>query len=762
MTTRANVRRLAVVGVLLLSACGPTPSASPALPPAARAARVRTARVPHPIAAAPVTGGWITVTATNVAGAPCGPLRAWRRCADAKLDAVAPMRLQAAGDLQRVSDALDVGIYHFYFKAPGHVLAREYDAIWQGQTTTLAAVFEPIGTNVRVITGVVLDAMTRQPLAGVALRDTSTRAFYAVTEWTPVTDTAGTFRVMLGDDQLTLRFTHAGYLAGAALFPARQGMTNVIVCLSPPARLRITARHADGTPVSNATAVVFGAMRRAVEMRNGSVVFSNVPAGVALRFVLQRHDRCLIGGTVAPLAPHSSTNVMVQLQRPGRLVLRFSEPIFSNAFGTSVCVECRELVTNRPPGSFDSRDFVAQADTWVMADLSPATYLVRLHGTNTVELSTNVVICSEGDTILDLCAGANSLGVIAGSVDDGTAAPVTFSVRAVCADTPHIVTTVDVDDTNVFSVAGLDLRHTYNVRVSAVVGFSITNVVVADVRPNSAALRIVLDRAYVVRGTVVDQHGVPVKLTTDNWGLSLLHAEPNGRFVYGPVPAGPCRLSLRAQGYAPYFQEVLIEQDDVDLGTITLTRGVTISGRVLDDHGKPCADVNVVVVCMPCASFGDLVQAVMAGTQADDDGYFCASNVTPDVRCSVAAGRNDDQWVVTPALTPQADYNVGTIYLRRPPWYEITFRAPDGSVLHDVEVLGLKQDHDDPDVWKGKEPPTIALFNAVLMMPTSPQFARHLAFLNATFVPCPTGYAPTNRMTIDVPLQWYRQHKDLR
>jgi len=704
-----------------------------------------------------MTGGWIAVCATNVNGMSLDLLHAWCRPADAKRGVLTRMPLRVADGTACVWPMARAGVYHFYFKAPGHVMARDYDAVWPGQTTTIAAVFEPLGTNVRVITGVVLDALTRRPLAGVVLRDSAVKTVYAMTEWTRRTDTAGTFRVALGHSKLTLRCTHAGYLPGMVLLHTRQRLTNMTVCLSPPAQLRITALQADGAPVSNAAIYLFGTTRIGRQMLNHATVFSNVPAGVALSYVLQRRDLTLMNGTMAPLAPHSRTNVVVQLQHPGRLVLRFSELISSNIFGTSVCVESCALVSNGPSSSFASSDFVAQDDTWVMADLVPATYRVRIHGTNAIALATNVVIRSAGDTILDLCAGANSIGAITGSVDDGTAAPKTFYVRAVCAATPHIVNTIDVDDTNVFCVAGLDLQRTYDLQINAVRGSSITNLMVANVRPNGAPLHIILDRAYVVRGTAVDQDGAPVKLKSDSWGFALLHAEQQGRFVYGPVPAGPCRVSLRADGFAPYFQDVLIEQHDVDLGTITLIRGIAISGRVLDDHGNPCPDADVVVVNLPCASFGDLAHAIIAGTKVDGDGYFCASNVTPGLRCSVAAAHDDKQWAVTPALTLQTDCNVGSIYLRRPPWYEITFRAPDGAVLHNIEVLGLEQDDDNPDVWKGREPPTIALFDAVLMLPAETSFARHLAFLNAAFVPCPTGYAPTNRMTVAVPAQWYRQ-----
>ncbi|MCX7002731.1 MAG: carboxypeptidase-like regulatory domain-containing protein [bacterium] len=770
-TTIAAVRWLAVLGVLLLSACGHKPAALPLAQPTTAVARVHAARVAQPRAAAPSTGGWIMVCATNVAGAPLGPLQAWCKPADDQRGVLIAMPPPVRDAAQYTWPVPREGLYHFYFKASGHVQAREYDAVWLGQTTTLAAVFQPIGTNARVITGVVLDALTRQPLAGVALRDTSTKAFYAITEWTPRTDTAGTFRVLLGADKLSLRFTQAAYLAGTALLYPRQRTTNMVVCLSPPAQLRITALHADGAPVSNATAIVSGTPPTTEDMINGTAVFSNLPAGVALNYVLQHDDRTLIGGAIAALAPHSSTNVMVQLQRPGRLLLRFSELIPSNVFGESVCVAC-DLVTERqkgfpplrPPGNFASRDFFAHNEMWVLAGLVPATYLVRIHGTNAVALATNVVVCSAGDTILDLCAGANSVGAIAGMVDDGTTTPKTFYVRALCNDVSHIVTTVDVDDTNVFCVAGLDLQRTYDLHVSVVSGLSITNLVVANVRPNSAPVRIVLERTYVVRGTVVDQHGAPVKLTTEHWGQPLLHAEQDGRFVYGPVSAGSCRISLRAEGFAPYLQEVMIEQADVDLGIIPMTRGDTISGRVIDEHGNPCTDASIVVVNMPCASFGDLINAAVASSEVDANGCFSASNVTPGVRCSVLAGRDDNQWAASPEVTPQADYNVGTICLRRPPWYEITFCAPDGSGLRDIEALGLKQNKDNPDIWQGSEPPTIVLFNAVLLMPTSPTlpFGRHVAFLNAAFVPCPTGYAPTNRMAITVPAQWYRQYKDPR
>ncbi len=75
---------------------------------------------------------------------------------------------------------------------------------------------------------------------------------------------------------------------------------------------------------------------------------------------------------------------------------------------------------------------------------------------------------------------------------------------------------------------------------------------------------------------------------------------PDGRFRIGPLDRGPAVVRVVAPGCVPleFELEQLSEQEERNLGTITLQRGATLSGRVVMEDGSP-ADCAVVLVDDP-------------------------------------------------------------------------------------------------------------------------------------------------------------------
>ena len=67
----------------------------------------------------------------------------------------------------------------------------------------------------------------------------------------------------------------------------------------------------------------------------------------------------------------------------------------------------------------------------------------------------------------------------------------------------------------------------------------------------------------------------------------------DGNFVLGPLPEGNYRFSLAAAGYVPLAARRFWVGKTTGLALFELTRGITITGRVLDTAGRPVAGARV-------------------------------------------------------------------------------------------------------------------------------------------------------------------------
>ncbi len=113
---------------------------------------------------------------------------------------------------------------------------------------------------------------------------------------------------------------------------------------------------------------------------------------------------------------------------------------------------------------------------------------------------------------------------------------------------------------------------------------------VDGVRAGDSVVRVVLKETGLVTGRVVGEHGALNRFTVSGEPQE----DPDGRFRVHRGTGSTLELNLAAEGYAASRRTVsLPPQGSVDVGDVRLSRGASVSGRVLDADRKPVANVSV-------------------------------------------------------------------------------------------------------------------------------------------------------------------------
>ena len=113
-----------------------------------------------------------------------------------------------------------------------------------------------------------------------------------------------------------------------------------------------------------------------------------------------------------------------------------------------------------------------------------------------------------------------------------------------------------------------------------------------------------------IRGHVVDESGSPIRnaaihideqywwhkekprvVTDENGDFRIAGVELDKGERYVAPGDSPLYLTVQAAGYAP---ELVGVQDAGDIPTVTLRRGHTVRGRILDESGKPVEGVSII------------------------------------------------------------------------------------------------------------------------------------------------------------------------
>ena len=109
--------------------------------------------------------------------------------------------------------------------------------------------------------------------------------------------------------------------------------------------------------------------------------------------------------------------------------------------------------------------------------------------------------------------------------------------------------------------------------------------------------------AFGVSGRLLGSDGKPIEeseasLTGDDEEHDGVFVDPDGRFVVEYGYEHPMRLVLTAPGYAPWVGpwRRYKNGEHIDVGTVTLQRGLTIAGKAVDQHGEPVTQGEVSLV----------------------------------------------------------------------------------------------------------------------------------------------------------------------
>jgi protocatechuate 3,4-dioxygenase beta subunit len=156
----------------------------------------------------------------------------------------------------------------------------------------------------------------------------------------------------------------------------------------------------------------------------------------------------------------------------------------------------------------------------------------------------------------------------------------------------------------------------------------------AIARTGDTAVRLVLETPGSIRGVLALDNGEHPKTFTISAGLGtpVPFAGDDGVFELGDLAPGRVSLTVRGPGFDPtVISDLHVEASKVtDAGRITIKRGRTIAGRVLDTSGRPVADARVFAgyrligdgTSLTQQSWGPGASGATKETTSDADGRF--------------------------------------------------------------------------------------------------------------------------------------------
>ncbi len=149
-----------------------------------------------------------------------------------------------------------------------------------------------------------------------------------------------------------------------------------------------------------------------------------------------------------------------------------------------------------------------------------------------------------------------------------------------------------------------------------------------EARTGASEVRVTAEGESKVRGRLVYQDGGAVPLFTIDLGAGapLAIANPEGRFVI-QMPAGEHGLRFAGPSFAPTQAVAKASAgQDLDLGSISVERGRSIIGLVIDEGGKPVPEAEVAAGALLTGDGSKLFiedESIMARTtKTDAQGRF--------------------------------------------------------------------------------------------------------------------------------------------
>jgi len=491
-----------------------------------------------------------------------------------------PVALTIEADGSYTSEIVPVGEYSVTFYALGYDVRSMPCVLRDEQATVCDVVFQQLST----ITGVVADAWTLRPIAGVQIGAQGRPLGDA--RWAPQSDAQGQFWVR--DAQwLTLTFTHSNY--APCFFAFRNDFaaaTSMVVRMAGGADVTVHVVDPQGAPMSNIYVHLCLSQNMGTLItpticaEAGDVTFSNVPCdGAVLRAYAGIADRPLAWSEPFDMTARTPREVLLRLPACGALDVRLASTARYDYLQLQVS---RTLRIGNQLHVGPNVDSARTASGWRKDNLPAGDYYISVQGAAILHFGTSVVVRAQETCVVTVpCQPAAQ---IEGTVLDARGTKLKGNVDACATTPPHRTAWAQLSDGS-FCLAGLDPMCIYNVDIRV----SSTNVAIKNVKPGGPPLAIVLPATYRITGCVRDAHGQALAGTT-SFGL----IDKDGEFSLTPFLPGSYTLIIRARGYVPVSREVQVVNADVDLGEIVLTdRGLSIRGKVCDETGASVADCHL-------------------------------------------------------------------------------------------------------------------------------------------------------------------------
>lgn len=412
-----------------------------------------------------------------------------------------------------------------------------------------------------------------------------------------LTNRAGRFRLALPDIPADVRLTaaHADFAATSSpTFHANQPPARTELTLRPGVALKGRVARKDGTAVAGADVV-------ALERTTGSQPY---PLGAALgggnmkgwtttdadgAFVIHvndaRHDVAAWKDGFAPADVREAAAdapVAITLDAgytiSGKVVSKGKPPAKPGV-----------IVAVSRTANFMTRATVDPDGRFTLKGLPKATYQL-MYGFDEQPTAQVMAEAPASDVVIELPA----TGELTGQVVDAAGKPVSHYSISSGSETDPFTEPVEVDDeAGRFTLPSVS-HGEVTLRVTAE-GFAegVQKVLVGD---DTAAVKVILAAGRTIRGRVVDENGAGVanvNIMTDGDFPDPALSDETGAFALDHAPVNAIRIDASADGYVAAEANVAAGTGDATV-TLTLERGHSVKGRVVDDSGQPVegADVN--------------------------------------------------------------------------------------------------------------------------------------------------------------------------
>ena len=609
------------------------------------------------------TGGRIAGTFSTADGTPLTNVTAKYLVWEDRSGYECKLSLEIDPDGSFISKPLAVGQQEINFHSFGHNEQRKIVTIAKETLTSLDIIFNPIPFN--IITGIVVDATYTTPVENVQV---TLGSYYMGKTNSPVTDENGHFWIKTDQYYANIKLSHPYYAPFTQLIYFNK-TPQPILYMSCAATVITRIYDYNGLEVTNCEAYLASVSESNKTLRSvhifgkkeeNKTIITNIPTHLSpYRVVVYRPPatewNALSLSKMFKLEEGETREFDVFLKPPAWLELNFLQKVNTEDVNIHV-----SRITNGEGSRFSSfanNSFEVTDKKWWAklfpgevtgkkwrAELFPGNFQVTVDYLDDRVLGTNIVLTSLETFYLPVIIfNAYWNGVIKGEVYDMRGNPLECHAYAwqtgITDENPYKSYNPKtaservlenekrwkqtkryqscIDFSHKFRIEKLNTDDRYDLSVS--VRGAHTNFFIKAIAPNGPPIKLIAPNMYRVTGRIIDENGKPLQVET--WD-QIREFESVGELIFSPLPAGTHKLSIMPKDHVQIIKKVTITDDDVDLGEIIAKKGITISGRVVDQSGQP--------VSMCYIQFLSKTGAIWSYGVTEENGKFVQRGSSPN------------------------------------------------------------------------------------------------------------------------------------